>query len=634
MTLVQDGLVLSEMLWSQGLQHSEIAAVVIDPVGNRIVQCAEQPLRRLTGMSPGAWASTPASDLFPGQLPQLVVLTQGCLSDGRAWDDSLEIQARSGLRPVEVSASAFDFGETQLVTLLIADRDALDHRRCATPRARTYESAEDAASAAEVFRNFETANRLILEAAGEGIYGVDDGGLTTFVNPAAERMLGWRSEELVGQMAHSMIHHSHECGDHYPINDCPIYAAFHDGSVHHVSDEVFWRKNGTSFPVEYTSTPIRRAGECVGAVIVFRDISERRDAEKKLKSALAEVEALKSRLEQENAYLQHELWREHNHRAIIGDSRAIRTILQQIDLVAPTDATVLITGESGTGKELIARAIHESGGRAGRPLIRVNCAAIPKELFESEFFGHAKGAFTGANEDRVGRFELADGGTIFLDEVGELPLDQQSKLLRVLQEQQFERVGEATTRQVDVRVIAATNENLLEAVDNKTFREDLFFRLNVFPIEAPPLRQRKEDIPRLALHFVEKVSNRLNKPAPAMSEAIAERLKSYDWPGNIRELENAIERAVILARDGKLQLGPLGSPGGVDEPRDAEPEGSVHTEAMRRAQTRADVIRALKLANGRVSGEGGAAERLGLKPTTLYSRLARLKIDARLYRDA
>ena len=544
------------------------------------------------------------------------------------------MKARHGLLPVEVTASAFPFGDSEFLALLLMNKEALRHRReTASQRGafQHYQAGEEKSS--EMFRGLETANKLILEAAGEGIYGVDADGLTTFLNPAAERMLGWSAGELIGQVAHLMIHHSHECGERYPICDCPIYAALHDGAVHHVADEVFWRKNGTSFPIEYTSTPIMQAGRCVGAVIVFRDISERREAEQRLKSALAQVEALKSKLEQENAYLQSELWSQHNHRNIVGESRAIRTIIQQIELVAPTDASVLITGESGTGKELIARAIHDSSARARRPLIRVNCAAVPKELFESEFFGHAKGAFTGATDDRVGRFELADGGTLFLDEVTELPLDQQSKLLRVLQEQQFERVGETETRQVDVRVIAATNQNLGHAVENKTFREDLYFRLNVFPIEAPPLRQRKEDIPRLAMFFLEKACERLNKPRPSLSEADAERLKAYNWPGNIRELENAVERAVIVSYGGKLRFDLPTASGSAEGASEAPiAESSIVTDAMRREREKADIIEALRLAKGRVSGGGGAAELLGVKPTTLYSRLTRLKIDARVYR--
>lgn len=625
----------ADLLWTQALNKSELAFVIVDPSKDRIVQFAEDAVEKLTGFAPVNFASLRASALFPNQLPQLIVLTQACFALGQAWDNRLEVcTSGDGTLPVEVSASSFAVGDKQYLSLLLMDREALQHRRHMASRVSDFgQRGIGEARAAAVFERLETYNNLILEAAGEGIYGVDADGLTTFLNPAAARMLGWEPHELIGQVAHFMIHHSHECGKRYPISECPIYAALHDGAVHHVADDVFWRKNGSSFPIEYTSTPIRQGGRCVGAVIVFRDISERREAERKLKSALTEVEALKQRLEQENAYLQSELWAHHNHKDIVGESRAIKAIIQQVELVAPTDATVLITGESGTGKELIASAIHEGSSRSGRPLIRVNCAAIPKELFESEFFGHAKGAFTGAVDNRVGRFELADKGTIFLDEVGELPLDQQAKLLRLLQERQFERLGETETRQVDVRVIAATNQNLREAVEEKRFREDLFFRLNVFPIEAPPLRRRKEDIPGLAMHFADKASQRLNKSLPALTQAEAERLKAHDWPGNIRELENAVERAVIVSKGGRLQFDlptlsfePLGAS------MSEVTTSGITTDAMRRARDKSDIVEALRLANGRVSGRGGAAELLGVKPTTLYSRLKKFNIDAGKFR--
>ncbi|MEA3275283.1 MAG: sigma 54-interacting transcriptional regulator, partial [Pseudomonadota bacterium] len=248
-------------------------------------------------------------------------------------------------------------------------------------------------------------NELILAAAGEGIYGIGSDGLATFANPAAVEMTGWKPEDIIGQPMHDLHHHTKPDGSPYPREECPIYAAFRDGKVHHCDDEVFWRKDGSSFPVEYTSTPIYEVGELAGAVVVFKDITERVRAEQELKSAYAEVERMRARLEAENRYLQEEIRVEHNFAGIVGQSHAIKQLMHQIELVAPTDASVLITGESGTGKELIARAIHEQSNRRDRPLIRVNCAAIPRDLFESEFFGHVKGAFTGALKDRSGRFE-------------------------------------------------------------------------------------------------------------------------------------------------------------------------------------------------------------------------------------
>jgi transcriptional regulator with GAF, ATPase, and Fis domain len=428
-----------------------------------------------------------------------------------------------------------------------------------------------------------------------------------------------------------MVHHSHPDGRGYSEDDCPIFAAFRDGAVHRIGNEVFWRKDGTSFYVEYTSTPIREDGRPVGAVIVFRDVSDRKRAEAELRAALDEVERLKRKLELENEYLQEEIRQDRDHHTIVGRSRAVREVIRQVELVAPTGANVLITGESGTGKELIAGAIHESSDRRDRPLIRVNCAAVPRDLFESEFFGHVKGAFTGAVNHRAGRFELADGGTLFLDEVGEIPLELQGKLLRVLQEGQFERVGEERTRQVDVRVIAATNRDLEAEVDAARFRRDLFFRLNVFPIESASLRERVEDIPLLAGHFLEKVCRRFGVTGLRLTQADVLRLQGYDWPGNVRELENVIERAVIVSRGGPLRLNlpereAAGEAGAADPPAGG-PDPDLMTEADRRRRDREMIVRALRQTGGKVFGEAGAAQLLGVKPTTLASRIKRLGID-------
>jgi len=270
--------------------------------------------------------------------------------------------------------------------------------------------------------------------------------------------------------------------------------------------------------------------------------------------AFSELDRLRQQLESHNAYLKEEVGSVPIFGRIVGRSRALRHVLEQVDDVASTDATVLITGESGTGKELLAREIHERSRRSQQPFVRVNCSAVPREMFESEFFGHVRGAFTGAMRDRPGRFQIANGGAIFLDEIGDLPLELQPKLLRVLQEGEYERVGEDVTRKVDVRVIAATNQNLAEAVRARRFREDLFYRLNVFPLALPPLRTRTDDIPLLATHAIAEVSKRLRIAPPALTHADAARLQQYDWPGNIRELENVIQRAVILSKAGRLRL--------------------------------------------------------------------------------
>lgn len=405
-----------------------------------------------------------------------------------------------------------------------------------------------------IFQQGERENLLMLTAVGDGIYCVDTNGMCTFINSAAKRLLGRTDGDVLGQNIHYVHYHTHEDGTHYPVEECPIYAAIRDGIVHEGIQEVFWKHGGTPFPVEFTSTPIISEGSIIGAVVVFRDISQRIETENNLREALKELSDLKIRLEDENAYLQQEILIEQHYHGILGESAAIKRIHQQIQLVAQTEANVLITGESGTGKELIARAIHEASNRNEKPMIRVNCAAIPHELFESEFFGHIRGAFTGAVRDRIGRFELANGGTLFLDEVGEIPLDLQSKLLRVLQEGQFERIGEEKTRTVDVRIVAATNKNLKKEADAQRFREDLYFRLNVFPIHSPPLRERGNDIALLATHLLEQAIKKFGKKDCKLRQSDIKQLLAYDWPGNIRELQNVIERAAITAGNGRVTV--------------------------------------------------------------------------------
>jgi PAS domain S-box-containing protein len=309
---------------------------------------------------------------------------------------------------------------------------------------------------------------------------------------------------------------------------------------------------------------------------------------------------------------------------IVGSSPALLNVLYRLDRVAGTNASVLITGESGTGKELVARAIHARSQRRGAPLVRVNCASIPAELFESEFFGHVKGSFSGAVQTRQGRFELADGGTLFLDEVGELPLRLQGKLLRVLQDKEFERVGESRTRKVDVRIIAATNRNLLSEAHRKNFREDLYYRLNVFPIEVPPLRERPEDIAELARHCAATTAGRLGVQPPHLSAELIGALESYSWPGNVRELQNVIERAMIVARAGDplhFDLPPMRRCSS-----DAPPPDSMTLADLAKLEC-GMIERALVASGGKIYGPGGAASRLGLPPTTLASRMKRLAIS-------
>ncbi|RAU23497.1 histidine kinase [Paramagnetospirillum kuznetsovii] len=604
------------------------AVVAFDPVDDRIL-AANAAACRLYGRRSEDLVGARMSALHPDQFPSLVVFTEAVLHQGRGWTRALALEDADGKgRQLEYLASRLTLDQRQVVVSLVNDLEDV-RRREVDSEADGFlrDGMEGWRRVEQVFRDIERHNQLILGAAGEGIYGVNAEGKATFVNPAAERLLGWKAADLVTRNIHHVVHYAHPDGSHYDEKDCPIYSAFRDGATRRVEDDVFWRKDGAPIRVEYTSTPIRDRGSIVGAVIVFRDITSRKESEERLRAALEEVEQLRQRLELENAYLQEEIKTERKHHEIIGASAAIQRLLRQIELVAATEATVLITGESGTGKELIARALHQGSSRSHRPMIRVNCAAIPRELFESEFFGHVKGAFTGAVRDRVGRFELADGGTLFLDELGEIPLELQPKLLRVLQEGHFERVGEDRTRSVDVRVIAATNRRLDEEVARGTFREDLFYRLNVFPIESVPLRQRRDDIPLLAAHIVKTCALRLGRPAPQLTRGGIEQLMDYDWPGNVRELENIIERAVILDQGGRLAFDIPGRRVGLPLPATpSQPAEAVVTETNRRARDRANIIQALAACGGRVSGPSGAAAMLGVRPTTLASRIKTLGI--------
>jgi len=328
----------------------------------------------------------------------------------------------------------------------------------------------------------------------------------------------------------------------------------------------------------------------------------------------------RQRIEAEVAYLREELRSRSDFAEIVGESDGVWKVLRNIDMVAPTDSTVLILGETGTGKELVARAIHKNSKRSNSPFVKVNCAALPESLLESELFGHEHGAFTGATQQRTGRFELADGGTIFLDEIGEMPLPAQSRLLRVLQEQELERVGSSKTIHIDARVLAATNRNLLDMVDEGTFREDLYYRLNVFPVQVPSLRERKEDIPTLVRSFLSKLAGRLGKKIEAVPLSVIAALQDYHWPGNIRELENVIERAMILSTGETLQL-----PSGVIPVRKNK---SVRKSALRSlAEIETEHIRSvLEHTSGVIAGPNGAAKILGMNPNTLRSRMEKLGI--------
>lgn len=384
-------------------------------------------------------------------------------------------------------------------------------------------------------------------------------------------------------------------------------------------------KNGQVLDLLMSALAERDArGEVHRMLVASKDVTERNRAERELRDALAENARLRQELERERDYLREEVNVAMNFGRIIGKSKSLRNMLAQVEAVARTPANVLVLGESGVGKELVARAIHSRSERADAALVKVNCASIPKELFESEFFGHVKGAFTGAHKDRVGRFQLANGGTIFLDEIGEIPFELQGKLLRVLQESEFERVGDDITRSVDVRVIAATNRDLERLVVDGTFREDLFYRLSVFPIEVPPLRERRADILQLAQHFLEQTCNEFGRDTFRLTKSQADAIEAYDWPGNVRELKNVIERAVILSEGNTLRLD-LSLPQGNQDPEPHEAEASaeerVLTEKQMRELQKQNLLAALRQSDWRVSGRNGAAELLGVRPTTLADRI-------------
>ena len=381
------------------------------------------------------------------------------------------------------------------------------------------------------------------------------------------------------------------------------------------------RKDGTKFPVDITANHLRFNNEDFNCAVI-RDVTERKTRDLKLYEALEEIKSLKDRLENENEYLQEEISNKINADNIICTSEAYVKVLEQVNQVAPTNTTVLITGESGTGKELLASAVHNNSSRKERPLIKINCATLPKELIESELFGHKKGAFTGATDNKVGKFTLADGGTIFLDEIGEMPLDLQSKLLRVLQEGEFDELGGTKTIKVNVRVIAATNRKLEDMIKEGTFREDLYYRLNVFPIYNIPLRARKEDIPLLAQYFLEKYSAKAGKAFKRLSKKTIDALMNYNFPGNIRELENLIERAVIV------ENGTILNPGNWIPKSDTFNVNNDFKsfEALQRDY----IIDVLNFTDWRVSGPQGAATILNIKDKTLFAKMKRLGIEKKV----
>lgn len=458
----------------------------------------------------------------------------------------------------------------------------------------------------------------IVNSAMDAIISWDEDDSIIQMNPAAQKVFHCKMHEVIGgKISHLFTKESHNKLQSVIKKKDSLCERSHylwiPGGLTGV------QLNGVEFPAEATLSCFEMRGQIFNTIIL-RNIYQRLQAEETIRS-----------LTHETQYLREEINLLNNYDEILGKSREILKVLRIIEQVAVTDTSVLILGETGTGKELIARAIHKASKRKTKPLVKVNCPAIPTSLIESEFFGHEQGAFTGATKKRDGRFTLADKGTLFLDEIGELSLDIQSKLLRVLQEGEFEPVGSSDTRKVNVRIIAATNRNLVEEVKNGNFREDLYYRLNVFPILVPPLRERREDIPMLAFHFAKTYSQINGLPAPSFTPEAFIALSSYDWPGNIRELHNVIERAIILSPNGKIQI-EQALPCNINNKQNTvDIESSDFALKIRTAREiqeieQANIILALESTGWQVSGENGAAQLLGMNPSTLSSRIKALNI--------
>ena len=542
---------------------------------------------------------------------------------GTAWTRQVTLQTAAG-DPIkgEITGRAVQCSEKDLMLLHVLDLAGLEQHAAEVAAGQIYNGGLVAWQRAQsFFADLERENQLILNAAGEGIYGVNADGKTTFVNRAAQEMLGWTTDDLLGHDIHTKIHHHHLNGDHYPSHECPIYQSFRFEQVNRIEDEVFWRKDGKPIRVEYVSTPIYDGPQLVGAVVIFRDITERWENERKLRDAMDQVAALRDQLEEENAYLQEAINIERAHHDIIGRSDAIQEIIKQIELVGPTDTSVLIRGENGVGKSLVASAVHDESSRKRRPMIHFKAGAVSSEKIESELFGQVRGAFAGALKDRPGKLELAHGGTLFIDEVADIPVELQGHLLDALQNREVIRLGDDRSRSLDLRVIASTNRDIDREVQAGRLRQDLMLHLGVFPIFCPPLRERPGDIPILTAHLLRIACKRLGRKMPVVTEGAMRKLQDYHWPGNVRELANVIERGAIVSQSDKLQVEIQSQvvPGTL-------PTSTLLTEADVEQLRKSNIIACMKQAGGKVSGNNGAASLLGIKPTTLYSRLKKLGI--------
>lgn len=466
--------------------------------------------------------------------------------------------------------------------------------------------------AEQALKESETKYHTLFESANEAIF-LEKGKIIVDCNKKTLEMFGCKKEQIVGSTPFAFSPERQPDGLITVEKGPPILRAAEEG-IPQFFEWKHKKHDGTLFDAEVSLNRMVLSGE-IFLLAIVRDVTKRKQAEQKLQEAFIEIKELKDRVQQENVYLREEIELQYKHGDIVGQSDSIKSVLDQVEQVAKTDSTVLILGETGTGKELIARAIHSLSLRKDHPMVKVNCASLPSSLVENELFGHEKGAFTGANIKQIGRFEVADGSTIFLDEISEMPLELQAKLLRVLQEGQFERLGGTKTISVDVRVIAATNQDLTRAVHQGAFREDLYYRLNVFPIAVPPLRERREDIPLMVQAFVKEFGITLGKRIESISRRSMDAVQQYSWPGNVRELRNVIERAMILTKGSKLSftLPEISAQKSLED--------TVLTEVERK-----HILQVLVSTGWLVSGDRGAAKLLGLKESTLRSKMKKLGI--------
>jgi len=630
--------------------YSNDAIFIIDPARDRILDVNPRACKML-GYSREELLSTPITAIHPKEMPELLAFAQSVFDQGHGWTSELSCMTKSGeALPAEISASVVKIGDKSCLIALV--RDITARKRAQAALQQYSENLEKVVEERTTeLRRSEERQRALLEINNAIIANLNRESLFTAVTQALGKILTFdvaaiclldREKGVFRLFAlemPSLVKHPFDVGTELELKGSHVgWVLEHRKPLLRCDLEI-----ERQFPVEkdllaagirsYLAVPLVARGAGFGTLNIGRQTPNcfsdedgvvLEEVGKQVALAIAnmvayeEIAQLKSQLEQEKLYLQEEIKTEHNFEEFIGQGQNIKKVLRSIETVAPTDASVLVLGETGTGKELVVRAIHNLSPRKDKALVKVNCAALPSGLIESELFGHEKGAFTGALSRRIGRFELAHRGTIFLDEIGDLPLELQAKLLRVLQDGEFERVGGTGSIKVNVRVIAATNRDLERSVQENRFRQDLFYRLNVFPIRIPALRERKEDIPLLVKYFAVKYGKKMGRNIDTVPKKVLDSLTTYTWPGNVRELENVIERSVILSTGSQLELADWLPKQGISSQGNKVPT----LEELERQH----IIEVLEMTGWRVSGERGAATVLDVKSTTLESRMKKLGI--------